>query len=66
MLYTSLLLPLAVSAAVLQERQGLAQIFGGGKVYSVTSEELVPRYRKTAKRTLYKIGRKYHYSLSVT
>jgi hypothetical protein len=59
MLYTTLLLPLAASASVLQERQaGIGSLLGGGSPAKVISEKLQPRYRKTANRNLYKVGRK--------
>jgi hypothetical protein len=53
MLFTIVLLPLAVSAAVLEQRDSAAS-----SRTNVTSEKLQPRYRKTANRNLYKVGRK--------
>lgn len=67
MLFISLLLPVAASAAVLQERQGLAGLLGGGKPATVINEKAVAQYRKTANRNLYKVGRKHRlFTLFVT
>ena len=51
MLLTTLLLPLAVSAAVLQQRDTAA--------VTIETDKLTPRYRKTANRIRYRVGRKY-------
>jgi hypothetical protein len=52
MLFTTLVLPLMASAAVLQERDTAAP------AVNVVVEKLEPRYRKTANRAKYKVGRK--------
>jgi hypothetical protein len=57
MLFTSLILPLVASAAVLQERDQAAT--------NVVVEKLQPQYRKTANRAKYKIGRKYSLTLNL-
>jgi hypothetical protein len=51
MILTTLLLPLAASAAVLRERQ----LFGSTNVAGI--DKLQPEYRKTAQRTVTKFGR---------
>jgi hypothetical protein len=51
MLFKTLLLPLAVSAAVLEQRETAG-------ADAVVVEKLEPRYRKTANRNRYKLGRK--------
>lgn len=51
MLFASLLLPLAVSAVSLGARDTAG--------VQVSIDKLEPRYRKTANRYRYKIGRKY-------
>jgi hypothetical protein len=48
--WSTLLLPFAVSAVVLEERQG-----SGTPVASI--DELKPQFRKNARRTLTKLGR---------
>ena len=50
---TALLLPLAISAAVIEPRQGR---FSAAKLAGVDKAE--PRFRKTAQRTITKFGRK--------
>jgi hypothetical protein len=52
MILTTLILPLAVSAGIITERQ-----FGTTKLAGV--DKLQPKYRKTAQRTLTKFGRKF-------
>jgi hypothetical protein len=52
MLLTTLLLPLVASAVVLQERDKAAP------AANVVVEKLEPKYRKTANRARYKVGRK--------
>jgi hypothetical protein len=56
MILTTFLLPLAVSAVVIEERQ-LGGSGGAGKLAGV--DKLKPRYRATAQRTLTKFGRKF-------
>lgn len=51
MLFASLLLPMAASAAVLHQRETDA-----GRT-KVVVEKLQAQYRKTANRNLYKLGR---------
>jgi len=51
MLFTTLLLPLVASAAVLHERDATTPA-----VANVVVEKLEPRYRKTANRARYKLG----------
>ena len=48
--WTTLLLPLAASAAILETRQA-----GGSPLAGV--DELKPQFRKTARRTITKMGR---------
>ena len=54
MLFTTLLLPLAAAAAVLQERDLAAPAAA-----NIVVEKLQPKYRKTANRARYKLGRKF-------
>ena len=53
MLLTALLLPLAVSSAVIQERDTAETATS-----AIVVDKLEPRYRKTANRNRYKLGRK--------
>ena len=54
MLFTTLLLPLVVSAGILNGRDKAAPAAA-----NIVVEKLEPRYRKTAQRARFKLGRKY-------
>jgi hypothetical protein len=60
MLFTTLLLPLAASAAVLHERDSATP-----QVANIVVEKLEPKYRKTANKNRYKLGRKWGPNINV-
>jgi hypothetical protein len=55
MYWTTFLLPLAASAAILETRQA-----GGSPLAGV--DELKPQFRKNAKRTMTRMGRMLYFS----